>query len=171
MGIKFSLRWSLHLGGVMKEEIWVPIKDFELTYEINWDGVVRSVDRMVKKPSGLVFRKGRVLRRSKNSKGSDQVVLVKKCGKRKTIRIYEIFMEAFSNNINGPAQAEKFLGKEDNSGRGKFYEFLDPNGDYIKIQNLSSFCEENGLHNSNMCQVHSGKLKSCSGWKKFTVGK
>lgn len=155
---------------MVKEIEWHPIQGFEDSYELNWNGEVRSIDRMFKDPKTgkMKFRKGRTIKQSNNAKGSPQVVLVKEDGRRKTVRVYTLMMEIFGEVAGGADRAEKFITNEDNPGRGKIYEFFNPEGEYVRVQNLSKFCKENDLHTSNLCQVHAGKLNSCKGWKKFT---
>ena len=46
----------------------------------------------------------------------------------------------------------------------KFWDFISPCGKSVKVYNLSKFCEENGLLDSKMNQVSSGKRKTHKGW-------
>jgi len=46
----------------------------------------------------------------------------------------------------------------------KNWEFLNPNGEIIKIRNLTQFSKENNLSESCMRQVSNGQRKSHKGW-------
>ena len=48
----------------------------------------------------------------------------------------------------------------------KSYEFINPDGNIVKIQNLNGFCSKNGLDTSTMCKVFRGKLKQYKKWRK-----
>lgn len=58
--------------------------------------------------------------------------------------------------------------REDNNikARAKIWLFVRPDGVIVEIYNLSRFCRENGLDCSNMQNLHSGKIKSCKGWRR-----
>jgi len=143
------------------------IPGFEGIYSIDAAGNVSSDEREVTKDDGSTkIRKQRAVKHSRNAHGSTQVVLARD-GKRKTVRVYSLLMETWGDE----EVAGGFLAESDNAaGRGKTYEFVNPDGEYVKIVGLSKFCEANDLHASNMCQVHAEKISSCKGWTKYKSG-
>jgi hypothetical protein len=51
--------------------------------------------------------------------------------------------------------------------RSKIWFFIDPNGNEFPIKNLTKFCRENNLGQTEMCRVAKGKKESYKGWMKF----
>jgi group I intron endonuclease len=50
--------------------------------------------------------------------------------------------------------------------RAKEFKFLNPEGHLIEGKNLTKFCLENGLSQSSMQKLYSGKITTHKGWKK-----
>lgn len=48
----------------------------------------------------------------------------------------------------------------------RHFKFIDPNGNYVDVFNLSEFCKENNLNRSCMSAVSLGKRKEHKGWTK-----
>lgn len=46
----------------------------------------------------------------------------------------------------------------------KEWEFIDPDGNTVKVNNLSQFCKRSNLQDSKMCEVNSGKRRHHKGW-------
>jgi hypothetical protein len=51
--------------------------------------------------------------------------------------------------------------------RSKIWFFIDPNGNEFTIKNLTRFCRENNLGQTEMVRVSKGKKKSYKGWMKL----
>ncbi len=71
------------------------------------------------------------------------------------------------NKIYGPETC-MFVSHKANviKATAKSYTFISPEGDKVEIYNMADFCRSNGLDNSAMCHVHSGKHNSHKGWTK-----
>jgi group I intron endonuclease len=61
--------------------------------------------------------------------------------------------------------SQAHLGNE--RGVKRFYDFINPQGQLIKIWNVKKFCDQHSeLRHANMYALHTGKLKSYKGWRK-----
>ena len=58
--------------------------------------------------------------------------------------------------------------EEQRKKKCKTYEFFDPDGNKVIVDDLSTFCEKNNLSHSSMCEVANGKYIQHRGWS--TVG-
>jgi hypothetical protein len=71
------------------------------------------------------------------------------------------------NKVYGPDTC-LFVSLQDNSEKAfaKHFKLKNPEGKVVEIYNLRKFCLDNNLHDSGLCNVHSGKWKSYKGWTK-----
>jgi hypothetical protein len=74
-------------------EIWKDIPEFEGFYQVSNYGRVRSCDRCITRPSGVVFQKGKILSPSTNKAGYFGLVLCK--DGRKPRMIHSLVASAF----------------------------------------------------------------------------
>lgn len=60
------------------------------------------------------------------------------------------------------------LTKQENveEAHAKYFSFISPNGDTVKVFNLSKFCRENDLSSKSMNDLHLGGRRSSKGWLK-----
>jgi len=80
------------------KEQWKDIKGYEDMYQISCFGRVRSIDRYVKRNSGLLSVKEKILKCSMDGRGYLKVGLHKN-GKRKNSKIHQLVAVAFLNHI------------------------------------------------------------------------
>lgn len=93
---------------------WVCIKGYEGYYQINRFGEVRSLDRFVNNRYSKSIKRGRILSPGIDTKGYPMVVL-QKCGKKRTVKVHRLVAEAFiPNNGNLPQINHKNEIKTDN---------------------------------------------------------
>lgn len=61
-----------------------------------------------------------------------------------------------------------FVSTKDNTEKAlaKKYVFKSPDGEVVMVYNLNEFCRVNGLCQSALCNVHSGKNRTSKGWSK-----
>ncbi len=73
------------------------------------------------------------------------------------------------NKIYGPDFC-KFVTAKENAieSSAKHFIFKSPKGEKVGIYNLTEFCNINGLTQSHMSSVSTGKRKSHQGWTKYT---
>ena len=59
-----------------------------------------------------------------------------------------------------------FVSHTDNNikAQAKSYNFIDPNGNHVKIYNIKDFCRGTNLGSSSMCAVHRGDRSHHKGW-------
>jgi len=71
------------------------------------------------------------------------------------------------NRIYSPATC-LFVSQRENKVEAKAtnHRFISPLGERVDVYNLTEFCRDNGLTQSNMCNVHSGKRSHHKGWTK-----
>ena len=71
------------------------------------------------------------------------------------------------NRVYGPETC-LFVSQAENTvkARAKTYVFLDPDGNKVKIYNLTEFCRGNSLDQGIMSAVNLGKVNSHKGWTK-----
>ena len=62
-----------------------------------------------------------------------------------------------------------YLPEKENSveANARYWEFYNPQGDYIKIYNLRAYCRDSGLNRKELALVHKGVKVVYKGWKKF----
>lgn len=75
------------------------------------------------------------------------------------------YRKAISEGIKNSLACKIHLNKIQQDS-AKTYFFKNPNGEKIKIINLTKFCNENNLTTTKMVQVYKGKRVSHKGWKK-----
>lgn len=101
----------------IKEEIWMPIKNYESYYEVSNLGRIRSLDRIVKNGKTTTrFQKGRVLSHRVNTKrfGYCEVSLrVNKVEKR--FKVHRLVAEAFIPNIDNKPFVNHIDGNKENN--------------------------------------------------------
>ena len=73
------------------------IKGFENYYEIDENGIVKSVDRMIWNGKGYVLKKGQILKQAKNIKGY-KICYLSKNGKQKTCFVHRLVAITFIPN-------------------------------------------------------------------------
>ena len=71
------------------------------------------------------------------------------------------------NKVYGPDTCS-FVSPTDNAveANAKYYTFVSPEGDVVEVYNLSEFCREKNLSQTNMSAVHLMKRKVHKGWTK-----
>lgn len=69
------------------------------------------------------------------------------------------------NKVYAPSTC-RFVTRAENNieAQAKHYVFVSPLGEVVQIYNLSEFCRDNGLNQSSMSGVNSGKRKQHKGW-------
>jgi hypothetical protein len=78
----------------MLPEQWKPVVGFEGLYEVSDHGRVRSLDRIVSRPTGTYFRAGRLMRISRQKTGYLGLRLCKN-GKSVLILVHHLVLSAF----------------------------------------------------------------------------
>lgn len=81
----------------MEIEVWKPVVGFESTYEVSDQGRVRSLDRMVWRPTTPFTCKGAVLKVQLDGDGYPKVSL----GRANQRRVHRLVAEAFVPNPDG----------------------------------------------------------------------
>ena len=81
-------------------ETWKDVKGFELYYQVSNLGNVRSKDRIIKRSTSKMFKRGRVLKPQPNSNGYLRVNL-KANGNSKMFFVHRLVAEAFCNKVSG----------------------------------------------------------------------
>ena len=160
-------------------EVWKDIKGFEGHYQVSDLGRVKSLTREVKMGSMVCTRKGRILKEGTHKKGYKFVILqrenLKVCKK-----IHRLVAENFIPNPNNLPCVNHIDKNKNNNlvtnlewctnqynieySQAKTVILKSPSGEYVKITNISKFCRENGVTNSNLTKVINGTRKSCCGW-------
>lgn len=69
------------------------------------------------------------------------------------------------NRVYGPDTC-MFVSPKQNleKAHAKHYEFISPEGEPVKVYNLTEFCKRTGTQQSHMSSVSIGKLKQHKGW-------
>lgn len=122
----------------------------------------------------------KLLATRKDGKGYHQVVLYKGNGKPVSVKVHRLVAEAFLENPNSlPEVNHKDENKDNNSVRNlewcdsqynneqnksKWYQFVNPKGQTVKVFNLTKFCRDHDLTLANMQKVSSGLRKHHKGW-------
>lgn len=83
--------------------MFLPIKNYEGYYEINEDGVVRSVDRLIWNGNDYYLKKGQIIKQQTNKKGYKLCYLTKSSNK-KTCLIHRLVALTFIPNPNNYEQ-------------------------------------------------------------------
>lgn len=99
----------------IKEEKWLPVKDYEGFYEISNFGEVRSVDRVIDRggPTGKLTKKGKLLTPNITPKGYLRLQLARN-GETENVFIHTLVAEAFLDKSNKPQVNHKNGNKKDN---------------------------------------------------------
>jgi hypothetical protein len=99
------------------EREWYPIPDYEGLYEINKDGVVRSLDKKVlhnSKSNAIAQKRGKILAQSKGNRGY-MCFGVHKDGCYRTLFTHRLLASLFIENINNKSTVNHINGvKSDN---------------------------------------------------------
>ncbi len=102
-------------------------------------------------------------------------------GKKRTKEAIKNLSEAHKGWIPSEETREKlrkhFSGKpvHENTRKGareklpKTYTMIDPGGNEITFRNMKEFCKKNGLCNSKLCLVASGKRRTHKGWTRLSI--
>lgn len=81
-------------------------------------------------------------------------------------------LKQFYKNNPEYIQKLKVLGKQQSEKRkiiqdSKVYEFINPNGNVLKIKGLRKYCNENNLKYASMLRIYRGDRKTYKGYKKY----
>lgn len=93
------------------DEQWKPVVGFEGYYEVSDAGNVRSLDRVIERPTpsgrfATVPVSGRMMRQKKHPKTGHRMVTLSRAGKQTTVKVHRIELEAFV----GPPPDDQPLG-------------------------------------------------------------
>ena len=91
--------------------MWKYIKNFEGLYQISTEGVIRSLDRIVKTKKGKRTYKGTVLKPNVGTNGYYYVGLSKN-GKSKTYYIHKVVTDTFLENPNNLSDVDHINGNK-----------------------------------------------------------
>lgn len=83
--------------------MFLSVKNFEGYYEVNENGVVRSVDRLIWNGKGYLLKKGQIIKQQENKKGY-KVCYLSKNSKQKTCLVHRLVANAFIPNPNNYEQ-------------------------------------------------------------------
>ncbi len=74
------------------------------------------------------------------------------------------------NKVYSPTTCT-FLTRQQNVevSKAKHYVFIDPEGEVVKVYNISKFCKDKDLTRENIGKVHNGKRRSHKGWTKYIL--
>jgi len=78
----------------MSEEIWLPVKGYEVYYEVSSFGRVRSLERVLKSRHGQRLKKASIMKQSPNGTGYLSVCLSNQCQK-KNFYVHRLVADAF----------------------------------------------------------------------------
>lgn len=131
----------------MKNEVWKPVKGYEGFYEVSNKGRVLSVDRIDARGQ---HRKSKIM--SVNKKQNTKKVTFFRDGKRKTIALKKLVVDAF---LGTPKANEKVI-------------FVDGNPDNVCVENLKFQKKAQKKHNiyrfedNKTGEVFEGSINDCS---------
>lgn len=74
--------------------MWQDIPKYEGYYQCSTDGEVRGVDRLVKHPTGMCIKKGKVLKQNTGSNGYKMVSLLKE-GRQMSFTVHSLMARTF----------------------------------------------------------------------------
>ena len=151
----------------MSSESWKVIEEFP-NYACSSLGNVKSL------------KSGKILKPSTNSKGCKQVVLYVDNKLHYTRKVHRLVAYAFLDNPDNLTQVNhKNKIVDDNRVENlewcdngynqahsyqRVYHLVSPTGQNFSTENLSEFCRQNGILQSNMWRVTKGQRKSANGW-------
>lgn len=81
----------------MKEEIWLPVKDFEDCYQISNYGIIRSTDRVIRSETRPYLLKGKILK-YKIDKDGYSIIELRKGERRKWVSAHRLVAIHFIPN-------------------------------------------------------------------------
>lgn len=161
-------------------EKWKDIEGYEGYYQVSSLGRVKSLERKVESRGSLKIVRERILKLRKDPKGYGRVYL-QKDKVREQYRIHRLVAITFIPNLKNLPQVNHIDEVKDNNSvsnlewcnnqynteysLSKYFEVLTPDGVYLEIFNMRSFCRDNNLNDSNMAQVASGKRKHHKGYR------
>lgn len=118
----------------------------------------------------------------RDGKGYHQVVLYRGNGQAVNAKVHRLVALHFLENPNDlPEINHKDENKDNNSvgnlewcdsqynneqNKSKWYSFVSPKGQRVKVFNLLKFCREHDLTHANMIKVSQGVRKHHKGWTK-----
>jgi hypothetical protein len=160
-------------------EIWKDIKGYEGYYQVSNLGNVKSLSRNKINNGTLFITKERILKPGVNKCGYLQVVL-QKDDIRKSVRVHRLVANAFLDNpLNYPQVNHINFNKKDNNvlnlewcnnqqniehSLTRVVTLKHNSGKEVVIRNVTKFCKENNIHDSNLIKVIKGERKQTGGW-------
>ena len=96
------------------EEIWKDIKGYEGCYQVSSSGRIKSIERIVRGPSGNKKIKSRILKEFKNQFGYYMVSLFKN-GKHKNFQVHRLVAHSFILNPLNLPQVNHIDGNKENN--------------------------------------------------------
>ena len=143
--------------------MWKKIKGYEDFYEVNNNGVIRSLDRMVWGGKVFYLKKGKVLKFQTNNKGYYTVCL---CGKfeKKIYLVHRIVAEAF---VEGKSDANKFVDHIDGNKKNNNYNNLRwvTHKENCNNKNTKCFGEKQSMFGKVFSYEHRKKMSEARGKK------
>lgn len=158
------------------EELWKPVVSYENYYEVSSLGNVRTLGNFQKLNNKVIGN----LFQGNHRCGYRDVKLYHPFLPKRTFKVHRLVALAFienpmdfpqvnhidSNKENNNVSNLEWVSNQINAelARAKTYIFKNPNGEIQRIYNLSKFCKDNNLTNSNMYSVMKGLRISHKGW-------
>lgn len=99
----------------LENEIWHPVKEYELYYQVSNLGRVRSIDRDTKNLKYGKISKGIILSQNTHHKNKYMSVMFKVMGNHKRLTVHSLVANAFLENINNLPEVNHKDGNKSNN--------------------------------------------------------
>lgn len=143
--------------------MWKKVKGYEEFYEVNSNGVIRSLDRMIWGGKSFYLKRGRILKLQTNNKGYYTVCLYSG-SEKKICLVHRIVAEAF---VEGKSDVNKFVDHIDGNKKNNNYNNLRwvTHRENCNNENTKCFGERQSMFGKVFSYEHRGKMSESRGIK------